>query len=368
MKYWRGYLMAFIILACTWGLCLFASSHETLMDTVFPYMTRMLLDSLAQWSSGVPFCLWQLALIIFAVLVLASLVVVVVLRLNLVQWFGWVTAAVSLVIFLNTGIYGLNQYTGSISEDVRLDSTPYSIASLEEAGAYFLNEANDLSEEVRRNQGLASFEDFATLTQRAEKGFDVMVYERSASVLAGCTLPVKELGWADYFTQAGVTGITVGITGESAVNPQVPEAGLPFAICHEMAHRMSIYNDPDANFAAFLACEANPSVEFRYSAYLMAYYFCHSQLDQMDTSAANKALLDLERLENTRVQNDLQAYEAFLGKRAREDADGICTLLVNWHIQNVVIPAHADDDEPLFDPTDENQVDLSGLVNAPVAP
>ena len=43
--------------------------------------------------------------------------------------------------------------------------------------------------------------------------------------------------------------------------------------------------------------------------------------------------------------------------------DGVCDLLVNWHIQQVVLPSISVEEER-FDPLDESQVDLSGIVNA----
>ena len=41
----------------------------------------------------------------------------------------------------------------------------------------------------------------------------------------------------------------------------------------------------------------------------------------------------------------------------------VCYLLVGWHIQEYVLPLHIEEVEP-FDPYDETQVDLSGIVNA----
>ena len=41
----------------------------------------------------------------------------------------------------------------------------------------------------------------------------------------------------------------------------------------------------------------------------------------------------------------------------------VCDLLVNWHIQTVVLPSITEE-ESHFDPYDESQVDLSGIVNA----
>ena len=364
MKYWRGYLVALIAAACAWGLSLFASSHRMLMDTIFPYMTRLVLDSLAQWSSSVNFCLWQLAVLVFLAAILTTVVLMIALRWNPIQCFGWVLAVVSIVNLLNTGVYELNQYVGPLSEDLRLDTSVFTISELEDAATYYRDKANELSAQVSRGPGgYAEYDDFEVLAQQAEAGFQVMVYERSGSVFAGCMVPVKELGWSDYYTSKGVTGMTVGLTGESAVNPQVPDVGLPFAICHEMAHRMSIYNDSDANFAAFAACEANPDPQFRYTAYLMAYRACYNALAGYNNATADAALIRIERGEYPNIRKDLNTYEDFL--KNDDIDDDMCTMLVSWHIQNVVIPALEQDDlEQLFDPTDESQVDLSGIVNA----
>ena len=66
---------------------------------------------------------------------------------------------------------------------------------------------------------------------------------------------------------------------------------------------------------------------------------------------------------NTQVTQDLESYRSFL-KEAPAEADTVCNLLVNWHIQYVVLPSQAEE-PPLFDPTDETQVDLSGIRSAP---
>ena len=45
------------------------------------------------------------------------------------------------------------------------------------------------------------------------------------------------------------------------MNPSAPDVSLPFTMCHEMAHRMCIAYERDANFAAFLAAAHNPDVQ-----------------------------------------------------------------------------------------------------------
>ena len=45
----------------------------------------------------------------------------------------------------------------------------------------------------------------------------------------------------------------------------------------------------------------------------------------------------------------------------------VCDLLVSWHIQEVLLPSLAVEEDP-FNPLDKTQVDLTGIVNAQWTP
>lgn len=364
MKYWRGYLVAAIFAACTWGLTEFAKTHTVLVDMIYPYVTRMAQNFLIGWSGNVEYCLWQTLLLVMGVLVLASIVLMVVLRWNPIQWFGWVCAVAAIVVFLNTGIYGLNEYAGPLAEDIQLHESEYTVTELEKAADYYREQAEKLAVRVRRSgDGTVDYADFKTLAAQAGNGFENLTYEKSLSVFAGSTVPVKELGWADYFTSKGITGTMVGITGEAAVNPQTPPVMQPYAMCREMAHRMSIAIDRDAMFAAYLACMNHDDVQFQYSGALMAYYYCHEALEAIDAATGGNAASRVSGKNTELLHKDMQVCESFL-KSDADEANGMCDMLVSWHIQEVVLPTMIVEEE-LFDPLDPSQVDLSGLVNAP---
>ena len=376
MKYWRGYLVAAIVAACSWGLIEFAKSHWALVDMIYPYMTRMVQNYLIGWNSGVGFCLWQLILIVLGVLLLASVVMMILWKWNPIQWFGWVTAAVSIIFFLNTAIWGLNSYAGPIAQDIRLEVTDYQISELEEAAAFYQSRANALATHVKRDEnGTMVLPDLETLCEMAAEGFESQTYDRYNAIFAGSTAPVKELGWSDLFSARGITGLTVGITGEAAVNPETPTVAMPFVICRQMAQRMCIANEQDSAFAAFLACDANTQSVFRYSAYFMAYRYCQSALMSMDTAMAQQAAMKLNGTESDLLRGDMLAYGSSFAVKADDkyteavpaDEQGtkrsnLVDLLVNWHIQEYVLPL-LKDDVIIFDPLDENQVDLTGLPN-----
>lgn len=349
MKYWRGYLVAGIIFVCTWALGRFCAAHTQLVDMVYPYVDRIIIDYLAGWSANFEGCLWQTILIFLAVLLVASAVLMIVLRWNPIQWFGWVLTAVSILVLLNTGIYGLNQYSGSIAEDVRLNVNEYSVGSLERAASYYGKMASDYSGKVDRKGGQLQFADFDKLNEQAAEGFYKLTYEETIPIFSGTTIPVKQLGWLGRYD--GVTGVTVGLTGEAAVNPNVPTVGMPFAICHEMNHRMCIYNNSDADFGAFLACINNTSEEFLYSGYLMAFRSCYNALAAISTDLSQDALDRVMADVDSKVMDDMADYNSFLGEKAQEVDTELTNLLVSWHVQEIA--QYDEEEENAFDPLDE---------------
>ena len=385
LKYWFGYLVAAIIGALTWVLQQFGARFSTLIDMVYPYVIRTLQDILAGWSGTVDFLLWQLLAVALAVVILASLVVVITTRRSVIGWGGWVLSAFSLVYLLHTLLWGLNYHAGPLSDDIRMEVAQYTLEELVDATEYYRDKANILSQQVKRDaNGNVAFPEFEEMANRAYMGYQRLVYDRSYPIFAGCTLPVKRLGWADMYTSMGITGVTFGITGEAAVNPQIPAVLQPFTMCHEMAHRMCIATERDANFAAFLSCSVHPDLEFEYSAYFMAYRYCYNAIASVKTVAAVQAAADLEAGVGDYLKRDLVSYDNFFRSHRDEAATAIadnandaylrtsgdtagiasysqvCDLLVNWHIQEVVLPSIAVE-ESHFDPYDETQVDISDI-------
>lgn len=366
MKYWRGYLIAAIIAAITHVIKKLAATYSDLVDMVYPYLTRTVQSFLAEWSGGLDFCVWQVAAVVLVLIALVSVVLMIILRWNPIQWLGWILTGVACIWFLYTGIYGLNYHAGPIATDIRLIVTEYTLEEMEHATIYYRDLANNLADQVERDgSGDVIYPEFEVLAQQAGDGFRTLTYDYTYSVFAGSTLPVKKLGWADWYTAKGVSGKTMGITGEAAVNPDIPAVIMPYTMCREMCHRMCIANEEDSAFAAFLAGHANSSKEFQYSAYLMAYHYCYNALYNQGSADATTAAARIDSEANANLKHDLKVYDGFCKGRKSDTSDSlVADLLVSWHIQQVVIPSQTDETESVFDPYDESQVDLSGIVNA----
>ena len=386
MKYWRGYLIAAIIAIVTVALSALAKEYSLLVDMVYPYVSRTILTTLADWSGTLDFTLWQVLAVLIVVGLLATIVLMIMLKWNFFQWLGWVLTGVSLVWCLHTGIYGLNNYTSPLAEDLRLNVTEYTLKELENATVYFRDKANEMAASMARDEnGDLIYDDFEALSAMAGNGFHNLTYSGQAAVFAGSMNPVKKLSWAEMYSSMGITGVTMPITGEAAVNPMIPVVSMPFTMCHEMAHRMAIAPERDANLAGFLGCIHHDNPQFVYSGYFMAYRYCMSALQSVGSGEASAAAVRIATGVNEYLKGDIADYNAFFIQHHNEVASDIadaandayikvsgdesgvksygevCDLLVSWHIQEIVLPGQGDTESD-FDPLDKDQVDLSDIL------
>ena len=383
MKYWRGFIVAAALALMAWALTEFAAAHGALVDMIYPYASRLIQDFLADWAAQAPFCLWQMLVIVMGVALLASIVVMIILRWNFVQWLGWVLSGVCLLWCLHTGVYGLNQYGSPLAEDIRLTIEPdITTTDLVNATTYFRDKANEFAVQVPRNAtGRVEIGTFSEVAEQAGDGFYNLVYNKNYAVFAGTRTPVKELGWADMYTSMGISGVTMPLTGEAAVNPQTPAVALPFTICHEMAHRMCIAPERDANLAAYLATTNNTDIVYQYSGYFMAFRYCYNALASISTTTASTAANRIMEGVDPYLQADLDHYRAYYAAvqdagatqlatnvnnayiQASGDESGVrsygevADLLISWYLQDIYLPLHADDEtEDIFDPLDKEDV------------
>jgi hypothetical protein len=222
---------------------------------------------------------------------------------------------------------------------------------------------------------------FKETAEAAADGFENLVYEQNFAVFAGETIPVKELGWAEMYTSMGIAGVTMPLTGEAAVNPNTPSVSLPFTICHEMAHRMCIAPERDANLAAYLACISNQDAIYQYSGYFMAFRYCYNSLATLSTSTAIAAANNLYTGMNEQLAGDIAAYRTYYENTVDEDASNfansvndqyiqssgdesgtksygeVTDLLISWYLQEIYLPLHVEDEvENGFDPMDPEDV------------
>ena len=120
----------------------------------------------------------------------------------------------------------------------------------------------------------------------------------------------------------------------------------------------------------------------------MAYRYCISALQSINDTGAAVAAARIDSGVNEHFAHDIRQYNEFFSKNQNKTATDfasivndtylktsgedsgvtsygeVCNLLVNLYIEEVIMPEHVQDAENAFDPYDENQVDISGIVGA----
>lgn len=282
-----GRLIAAAVLFVLTFLMMAAAKY--LPQLVFPAyrnFSRGALSAIASVTGAFPFALWEVLLIVLILLFLYSIVHTVLKKKRFVTWVSGVVLAAAVLFFLFTGLWGLNHYAPELSEELGMEIRPYSEEELLAAATYYRDLAVQYAPQVERDEeGNMVKEDFSDWAATAGRSF--VPLSEDYPIFDGSTAPVKKAAITWYLMSVtGYTGVFVDFTAESTVNPDTFAASLPYTMCHEVAHRCTIAGEDEANFAAFLACDASIDPDFRYSGYYSAFVYCYNALFDVNREAA----------------------------------------------------------------------------------
>ena len=178
-------------------------------------------------------------------------------------------------------MYGFAYHCSPLAKKLDLDPQPTDTQTLYETTVWLMEEARSLSVSVPRDAyGSMTFGSFDTIADTIASGYDVIASENP--IYRSTYAPVKRVRSWYAMSSFGISGMYIPYTAESAVNPDNTVPALPFTMAHEMAHRLMIAPEDEANFSAFLACRANADRRVRYSGYFMAYRYCINALYAAD--------------------------------------------------------------------------------------
>ncbi|MBR3436679.1 MAG: DUF3810 domain-containing protein [Lachnospiraceae bacterium] len=283
----------------------------------FPWyreVSRALLTALSKVMSVLPFALWEFLIVLLTAAALVTLIAVIVKRRKFFMWLTTLLLIASLIFTVFTDVWGLCHYAPELHEELGLEIREYTKEELKKATVYYVDKAAELAKQVPRDEnGLLDRSHFDEWLVTAGKSYEKLADEMP--VFRGSDAPVKRslLFWK-ALSYMGITGIFVDVTAESTVNPDAFVSSLPFTMCHEAAHRLTIAGEDEANFAAFLAASSSDDLIFRYSAYYSASIYVYNALYKADSGAALK-LWTPEREQLRKDYDDAgNHYEQYEGK------------------------------------------------------
>ena len=250
----------------------------------YPAVSRFLQRPLAAVTSVVPFPVWELAIPVLIVLFVVTLVRAVC-KKRFARWCAGVLMIACIAGSSFVNLWGLNHFGPTLDEKLGLTVEQHTVEQLTEATAYYLKMANQTVGSTPRNaDGTLALPAFSELSRNADDGYRLLKEEYP--IFSGALNRVKRVVSWPIMSRFGITGIFICLTGESSVNPDAYAASLPFTMCHELAHRMAVSRENEANFCAYLSARANPDPVFQYSAYYSAFVYCHNALYKVSPATA----------------------------------------------------------------------------------
>ena len=284
-----------------------APRSDAFMAVYVPF-SKWISAALGSICSIVPFSLAEVllyGLLILGVFFTVRLIVRLVrkgTKLLLARYFVNAVLFACAMMFAFFLVWGANYDAAPLSERLGLDVKPRETQQLYELTAALQERANTLAARVQRKESgemaLPSFSETAQLVAQGWRDtaeiyplFDAPWYP-----------PVKRVASWYAMSHFGISGIYIPFTGECNVNPDEVASYLPSTMAHEMAHRLSVAREDEANFAAFLCCVSADSDILNYSGYYMAYDYAISRL----YSAAPERAVELMQTQSPLLTYDRQ--------------------------------------------------------------
>ena len=274
-----GAAIAAALAAAAVGLARFMPEFWFSFYTDFSRAAMRALGAAFGW---VPFPVWELLLALLVLGAIAGLIYAV----RKARVVGFLTGLLELVVVLAAlfiGLWGLNGFAPSIGEQIGLETRPYTVEELQQAAAWYAEQASYYSKLVERDEaGEVALPDFEAMSEAAVKAYGRLAEYNERYALS--ISRVKPLLVSEAFAYTGTTGIFVCLTGEAGVSTETYPLAQPFTLCHELGHSLAVVREDEANYLGFLACRASESPLFRYSGCYNAFIYCYNAL--YDESAA----------------------------------------------------------------------------------
>ena len=341
-------ILSAVILILTGLLAAVAMYLPEFFFSFYSGFSKTVLTAMANVTGAFPFALWEIGLVLIVLLALYFLFK----NRKFFSWLCGIVLLANILVFLFVGLWGLNHFNPvTVADHVGLEVTEYSRDQLKATTQYMAAQANAWADQVERDADGSMTVDFSGWADIAGGGYDALA--QTTPFFDGSDAPVKKLLSGRLFSYMGFTGIFMTFTAESNVNPETFSASLPFTMCHELAHRLTVAAEDEANFCAFLACKENPDPAFQYSCWYSAFLYTYNALYDADKTAAEavwSSLSETVKADCRRANSHYDQFEGEVQEVANKANDAylkvfkeesgvqsygeVTDLLIAWYLQN----------------------------------
>ncbi|MCI5751495.1 MAG: DUF3810 domain-containing protein [Oscillospiraceae bacterium] len=151
----------------------------------------------------------------------------------------------------------------------------YTVEQLTELCDYIIDNANELSEQVERDENgeIIIPENAAELA-----GEYVRALAEEYPRFGGWYTVPKDIACSRTMSKLNLQGIYFPFTMEANINKDMRPSRKPVTMCHELAHTKGFILEDEAGFISYLACINSGDALFMYSGYLCALNYSVNQL------------------------------------------------------------------------------------------
>ncbi len=261
----------------------FARQNAEFITQVYGPASRKLSSLLAAFFSIFPFSFAEFAIIWFVIGAVAA-VIITACRRRLSSWLRLISYGAVIAAAVYAGFiffWGMNYYAQPLADQLGIDLVQADRDMLYETAWYYLEKANQTAQLVQRNgNNVCELGTFQELGQSCSDGYQALA-EKYSRFAGNYTAP-KQVSNSYWMSKTHITGVYCPLTGECNVNPDSSPASLPFTMMHEIAHRLGVNPEDEANFTAVLACRESSLPEFQYSGYYSAFIYLYNQVTRLD--------------------------------------------------------------------------------------
>lgn len=170
---------------------------------------------------------------------------------------------------------------------------------------------------------------YADMNQKLIAAYDTV--EEKHGILSNFKVGTKPIALSDPMAYTHITGVYTFMTGEMNVCTAYPDFSTVFTAAHEMAHARGTSREDEANFIAFLVCEASDDPYVRYAGYMNLLQYVMNALYETDRTLYKTAYMTC----SDTVLSELRAYNTAVKKYSGSFASEIAGSINNAYLESM---------------------------------
>jgi len=268
MKLLRSKTFHFLLMAvAVFSITQFGLVHPSVIEQyyamwLYPKMA-LGLSYLSNWF------IFSLDDFFYAILVLGIVVILLLLIVRKIRWLSFVkivVSVVSLTYCLFYLLWGLNYYREDINQRLNLPEVKPNVNELMAVFEWLIDETNQSYTPIYT---LDTMEISAAVRQAYSNEADLLKID--STLLYTRT---KSITLSRFFAAATISGYYGPFFSEVHLNQHLLPVDYPMVLAHEMAHRLGVTSEAEANFYAWFVCSQSDNKQLVYSAnlYLLHYF------------------------------------------------------------------------------------------------